>query len=164
MIAAMGDDNLLALLIGKKVNAQHFAAGANLTLYVGRDVAGSPPCIPPNAGAAGLGPLPWPLGPMPGRRKGCSSNWQCAPGFPPAVLAVLPPEGAAPGLAPGCRREGAAGPPPGARRFRRRALGQRFLLRHGASFLFVKLYCTRGFFSKKACSCWKKAFTSPMPG
>lgn len=27
MIAAMGDDNLLALLIGKKVNAQHFAAG-----------------------------------------------------------------------------------------------------------------------------------------
>ena len=43
MIATMGDDNLLALLIGKKVNAQHFAAGANLTLYVGRDVAGSPP-------------------------------------------------------------------------------------------------------------------------
>ena len=42
MIAAMGDDNLLTLLIGKKVNAQHFAAGANLTLYVGRDVAGFP--------------------------------------------------------------------------------------------------------------------------
>ncbi|MDD6786054.1 MAG: hypothetical protein PUD81_07380 [Eggerthellales bacterium] len=82
MIAAMGDDNLLALLIGKKANAQHFAAG----------------------------------------------------------------------------------PPPGARRFRRRALEPRVLLRHGASFLFVKLYCPGAVFFKKACSCWKKAFTSPMPG